>query len=111
MQAYFYSLHPLLDFLVHVIVFYKVDCVAFKLTSKKLRQTFASLQAYWHVLLKGWSKQLPCQGVASPKWAHMTIELRAHARVDKLPLLSFTYVINFSHTLLEILGFTIVICN
>jgi hypothetical protein len=97
MQARFHSLHPLSEFLVHMIVFCRANCVALKLTFQKPRQTFASLQAYSHALLKAWPKQLPCQRVASPKRAHETIELRAHVRVDRLPPSSFTYAINLSH--------------
>ncbi len=72
MQACFHSLRPLLKFLIHIIFFYKENCVAFKLTSQKPRQTFTTLQAYWHVLLKAWPKQFPCQRVVSPKGAHVT---------------------------------------
>jgi hypothetical protein len=59
-HAPFHSLRPLPDFLVHVIVLYKVNYVAFKLTSLKPRHIVTSLQTYWHVLLKAWPKQEPC---------------------------------------------------
>jgi hypothetical protein len=45
-HAFYHSLHPLLDFLVQVIVYYSIDCVPFKLTSGKPTQTLISLQTY-----------------------------------------------------------------
>ncbi len=88
-------------FFVHMIVLCKENCVIFKLTSQKPTQTFVSLQAYWYVLLKAWSKYNPCQGVTSTKGTHLTIKLKVHVRVDRLPPLSFTYVINLSHKLYD----------
>jgi hypothetical protein len=65
-----FSLCPLLDFFVHAIIFYRVDCVPFKLTSQKPTQTLISFKAYWHVLLKTcllktWPKHDPNQQIIS----------------------------------------------
>jgi hypothetical protein len=40
--------------------------------------------------MKTWPKQKPCQGTESVKRVQLTIEIRAHARVDKLQPSSFT---------------------
>ncbi len=98
-HALFHSFQPLLRFLVHVIVFCKVDCVVFKLTSWKPRHIIASLQTYWHALLKAWPKQEPYQEVASFKGTQLTTKLKTLARVDRLPPLSFMYVINLFNKL------------
>jgi hypothetical protein len=42
-HAFCHSLHPLLDFLLQVIVFCSVNCVPFKLNSRKPTQTLVSL--------------------------------------------------------------------
>jgi hypothetical protein len=55
-----------------------------------ITQTLVSLWTYWHVLLKAWQKHEPYQGIVSAREAHLTIKVRAHATVDKLPPSYFT---------------------
>ncbi len=47
--------------------FCNVDCVVFKLTSRKPIETLISLQAYWHALLKARPKHEPCPKIESSK--------------------------------------------
>ncbi len=89
-HTFYHSLCPLLDFFVHVIIFYRIDCVPFKLTSQESTQTLITFKAYWHVLLKTWPKHDPCQWIISIRGAHLTTEIKAHAKVDRLPPSSFT---------------------
>jgi hypothetical protein len=89
-HVFFHLNLPLPDYFIHVIVICKANCVAFKFTSQKLEQIVASLVAYWHVLLKAWPKQDPCQGVAGARRTPLTTKFRACARVDKLPPSFFT---------------------
>jgi hypothetical protein len=86
----YHSLCPLLDFFVHVIIFYKVHCVPFKLISQKPTQTLISFQAYWHVLLKTWPKHDLCQQTISVRGTHLAIEKKIHAKVDRLSPSFFT---------------------
>jgi len=58
-HAFCHSLHPLVNFLIYMIVFCKVDCVVVKLRFRKPTHTLISLQTCWHVLLKAWLKHDP----------------------------------------------------
>ncbi len=49
---FFYSMCPLSNFLVQVIVFCNETCVLLKLTSQNPTSTFVLLNAYWQALLK-----------------------------------------------------------
>jgi hypothetical protein len=40
------------------------------------------------------AKHNHCQGATSVRGTYLTIELRVHARMDRLPPSSFTYAIN-----------------
>jgi len=57
---------------------------------KARTNSYASLVAYWHVLLKAWPKKNLCQGAINARGTQSTIKLRACAKVDKLPPSSFT---------------------
>jgi hypothetical protein len=45
------------------------------------------------------SKHDPCQGIVSASETHLIIEVKAHAKVDKLPPSSFIYTISLSSRL------------
>ncbi len=47
------------------------------------------------------SKHDPCQGIINAKRTHFIIEVKAHARVNKLSTSSFTYTINLSSRLYD----------
>jgi hypothetical protein len=81
---------PLLDFLIQVNFFGKIDYVAIKLTSWKPTQTLVSLQAHQHAFLKAWPKHDVCQKTISAKRAHLITKLGACVKVDRLPPSSFT---------------------
>jgi len=49
--------------------------------------------------MKAWPKQERCQGVASFKQTQLTIKFKAFAKVDRLPPLSFMYVVNLFNKL------------
>jgi len=40
--------------------------------------------------MKAWTKNDSCYEDVSAKGTHLTTKMKAHAKVDKLPLLSFT---------------------
>ncbi len=96
MHALSYFCLSLLDYLIQVMVFYKMDCAFFNDTSFMSTQSFVLFVAYWHAFDIAWPKQKPMKDCSSYKGAHVIIEDSVVARVLGLKLSSLTYAIALS---------------
>jgi hypothetical protein len=95
-HAFCHSCHPFPLFLVHVIIFYKMDYASLIEIEVIPTQILESLVAYWQHLNMACPQHAPTNGVVNPNTSHDTREVNIVVLVERLPSFIFDIRNNLS---------------